>query len=192
MMSKFKQLYVAPKNPNITSLQKSHDKRESNCSKVKTYRKEDGKSYCIWCTEVQLHHGNQRYCSEDCQNSMYAFTYPQKEQGLQVLLNRQDYKCNICQHDWLPIVEQIVEREKRDHPTALMDVNQFNWALMKRLKYKHDLDSGRRPEVDHVKPIAAGGEPLGMDNHQAICHTCHKEKTKKDMGLISLYKKENK
>lgn len=59
----------------------------------------------------------------------------------------------------------------------------FNWYVVKRLKSvlasnkeTHPL----RPEVDHIIPIHKGGISLGLENHQAICYTCHKAKSKVD------------
>lgn len=56
----------------------------------------------------------------------------------------------------------------------------IDWGLMKRLKNK--VAAERLPEVDHIVPISKGGQALGHDNHQAICYTCHKVKTKKDLS----------
>jgi 5-methylcytosine-specific restriction endonuclease McrA len=50
---------------------------------------------------------------------------------------------------------------------------------MKRLK--ENVDPKLKPEVDHVIPIFKGGQALGLDNHQAICYSCHKGKTSKDL-----------
>jgi len=32
-------------------------------------------------------------------------------------------------------------------------------------------------EVDHIREIAAGGDPFDKSNLQALCHNCHKKKT---------------
>jgi 5-methylcytosine-specific restriction endonuclease McrA len=52
------------------------------------------------------------------------------------------------------------------------------WYHLKRLK--EHISSDRKPEVDHIVPVSKGGATLGLDNHQAICYTCHKVKTKVD------------
>lgn len=49
---------------------------------------------------------------------------------------------------------------------------------------------GRTPEVDHIIPIALGGQSLGFDNHQVLCYDCHKTKTKKDIKDITKARKE--
>lgn len=35
-------------------------------------------------------------------------------------------------------------------------------------------------EVDHIQPIGAGGERWERDNLQALCRSCHIEKTRKE------------
>jgi 5-methylcytosine-specific restriction endonuclease McrA len=40
-------------------------------------------------------------------------------------------------------------------------------------------------EVDHIKPVAAGGDMWDEANMRCLCATCHKKKTKEDMKLIS-------
>lgn len=35
----------------------------------------------------------------------------------------------------------------------------------------------RGVDVDHIKPIAQGGEPFDVDNLQLLCKDCHKAKT---------------
>lgn len=45
-------------------------------------------------------------------------------------------------------------------------------------------------EIDHIIAIAAGGEPFGLSNVQAICHRCHSIKTKQDMVEIRKFQKE--
>ena len=37
-----------------------------------------------------------------------------------------------------------------------------------------------RLEVDHVVPLKRGGDPLALDNLQALCRACHIEKTRRE------------
>ncbi len=37
-------------------------------------------------------------------------------------------------------------------------------------------------EVDHITPIAEGGEPLDEANLQSACRPCHSRKTSRDSG----------
>lgn len=94
-----------------------------------------------------------------------------------MLLMRQDWKCNSCQYDYVPLINQLlingrIYNKPEDFRT------QYNWTLIKRIKSK--AEKGRKPEVDHVVPVSKGGETLGLENMQAICYTCHKIKTKID------------
>lgn len=41
-------------------------------------------------------------------------------------------------------------------------------------------------QVDHIRPVALGGDEWDLDNLQTLCNLCHKEKTKKDMKLIAI------
>ena len=42
---------------------------------------------------------------------------------------------------------------------------------------------------DHIIPISIGGEEYEMGNVQTLCQNCNKIKTKKDMKMISIFKK---
>ena len=44
-------------------------------------------------------------------------------------------------------------------------------------------------EVDHIVPIAQGGDMWDMNNMKTLCKKCHKKKTKKDIRKISIDKK---
>lgn len=37
--------------------------------------------------------------------------------------------------------------------------------------------TGRATEADHITPVARGGAEHALDNGQAACTTCHREKT---------------
>lgn len=99
---------------------------------------------------------------------------------------RQGFKCNICAFDYGAIVEALFRLPKI--PYGASEVKDtwrttFSYWLMVRLK--SDLqayDKPHRLEVDHIVPIYKGGQSLGLENHQAICYTCHKTKTSKDLS----------
>lgn len=143
--------------------------------------KRDLLRYCAWCGEGRLHHGNQKYCKEECGNFAMAWSYPQKEQGLYYLLKKQEFKCALCQYDYVPLFEQTVARWNNEssywEPWDYR--NKFSWHHIKEVKHRAPKD--RRLEVDHIIPIYKGGQSLGLDNHQAICYTCHKTKTSQDL-----------
>ena len=37
-------------------------------------------------------------------------------------------------------------------------------------------------DVDHVKPMADGGNPWDKDNLQSLCHSCHSRKTMRELN----------
>jgi len=109
-----------------------------------------------------------------------AWAYPQKEENLAALLIKQDYKCNVCQFDYAPFMDAIAAKELVRGGVDCDWRTEYLWQFYKRLKMK--VPHERRPEVDHIVPIYKGGIPLGMENHQVICYTCHKTKTGKDLS----------
>lgn len=173
-------VYKSPKNPKILELSKSHKERSYQLSDLRVVKIE-GQKYgnCVWCGDVKLGHHNQKYCSPTCSNSAMAWGYPQTEHGLNVLLARQSWKCNLCQYDYRPMVDIILSKLRPyDRPANINE--DFAWTLIKRLKAREPRE--RRPEVDHIVPIYKGGQSIGLENHQAICYSCHKNKTAKDLS----------
>lgn len=171
-------------NPKVEELTKSARDRSYNLSCLKAVKlpelnsKGKPKRLCAWCAVVELAHGNQKYCTQECSNSAMAWAYPQKEDALRYLLLRQEWKCFICKFDYKPHLDDIVVRDKRMLGPDFWDLEKLPWYYFKRLKER--LPKENRPEVDHVVPIYKGGAALGLDNHQAICYSCHKAKSKVD------------
>lgn len=176
-------MFKKSNNPKIEELTKSVDNRSFNLSNLKAIEivniNKQKEKFCAWCVEKQLHHHNQKYCSKECSHFAMAWAYPQKEEGLFFLLQRQQFKCNICQYDYFPLINKIHLRMYEKYGIDFKPGEKFDWGLIKRLKNR--IEYTRKPEVDHITPIFKGGESLGLDNHQAICYTCHKEKTSKDL-----------
>ncbi len=177
--------FVSSKNPKVDELTKSIRERSYNLSALSAIKlpelnaKGKPKRICAWCADKELLGGhNQKYCSQDCSNSAMAWAYPQKEDALRYLLLRQEWKCADCKYDYLPHLKDIVARDKRMLGADFWDMSKLPWYYFKRLKSR--VPRERNPEVDHVIPISKGGESLGLANHQAICYTCHKSKSKID------------
>lgn len=170
-------------NPKVEELTKSIKLRSYNLSCLRPLKLEELNSkgklrrFCAWCAVEEIFHGNQKYCSNDCSNSAMAWAYPQKEDALRYLLLRQDWKCFNCQYDYRFILDAMIAKDKGRYG-GVWEIEQLPWHYFKRLKSL--APSERKPEVDHVIPISKGGDSLGLDNHQAICYTCHKAKTKID------------
>jgi 5-methylcytosine-specific restriction endonuclease McrA len=71
---------------------------------------------------------------------------------------------------WIPL--RIKQLESGDITEDLVD-----WG-------KRNISGDRRPEIDHIIPVALGGTTLGFENLQLLCNACHKTKTKEDMVEI--------
>jgi 5-methylcytosine-specific restriction endonuclease McrA len=179
-------MYKQSGNPKVEELNKSVRDRSYNLSCLQAIKlpelnaKGKQKRLCAWCAVTELTHGNQKYCTTECSNSAMAWAYPQKEDALRYLLLRQDWKCLLCQYDYRPHLEEIIARDRRMLGPDFYDMEKLPWYYFKRLKSK--VPRVHRPEVDHIVPIYKGGQSLGLDNHQAICYSCHKTKTGKDLS----------
>lgn len=183
-------MWKSAKNPKVEELTKSVTDRSYNLSCLQAVKLEElnskgkPKRMCAWCAESELSHGNQKYCTTECSNSAMAWAYPQKEDALRYLLERQTWKCATCAYDYEPFLRSMMDVERRRYPgdtvMASMDFSKLPWHYFKRLKAR--VPSEYRPEVDHIIPIYKGGQSLGLDNHQAICYSCHKTKTKQDLS----------
>ena len=158
-------MFKESKNPIVAELTKSHKRRSINLATLRAIVVElpDHKAErrCAWCTENKLNHGNQKYCSTLCSQSAMAWAYPQKEEALYFLLERQNWKCFDCQFQYVK-------------PTTSSSPH----FLIKR--FKKTIAPERKPEVDHTIPISKDGTALGLSNHTILCFTCHKKKTKID------------
>jgi len=136
---------------------------------------------CAWCAQKELFHGNQKYCCNQCSKSAMAWAYPQKEDALGFLLERQNWKCAGCQYDYKPVLQAVIDRDVHfTHGKGYASFGDLPWHYFKRLKNR--VPKEYRPEVDHIIPIYKGGASLGLDNHQAICYSCHKTKTAQDLS----------
>jgi hypothetical protein len=176
-----------PGNPKVQELSKSYKDRSYNLSNLRAVVREEDlvagvkkpQRYCAWCAETKLTHGNQKYCSPDCSSSAMAWAYPQKEDALKLLLIAQEWKCKGCSYDYRPQMESLIARDKARYGGE-WSIDQVPWYYLKRLKSL--VPKQYRPEVDHVIPIFKGGQSIGLENHQAICYTCHKNKTSNDLS----------
>lgn len=178
-------MWKPSKNPKVEEITKSCKNRSTNLDRLKAIKIELPNHLterrCAWCAEGVLTHGNQKYCSNDCSTSAMAWAYPQKEDALKFLLVRQNWKCNICQFDYRPDMVSILQKDRFLIEPKIVtdeDLQGAFWYYMKRLKSR--VNKAYKPEVDHIVPVYKGGTTLGLDNHQAICYTCHKVKSKVD------------
>lgn len=67
-------------------------------------------------------------------------------------------------------------------------LNAKRWGATRRLVLIRDgyrcksCAKAGRLEVDHIRPLARGGDPWALDNLQALCRQCHFAKTRKEQG----------
>lgn len=157
------------KNPWVIEKTKSSFDRQCPLSSIPYVIRSDGTKGCIWCgDDLKTKHPAQRYCKDpECSKAAYIWGYPQSQESLVLLLKKQDWKCASCPLDYRALlISQSMDLDKSPaHITAaLKRLNQSVW-----------------PEVDHIVPIIKGGPSLGSENHQVLCYSCHKVKTKLDV-----------
>lgn len=176
--------FKVPQNPEVFNLTTSIKSR-SVCLEYLRAVKVGDYRFCAWCATGQLKSKIQKYCTTECKNSAWAWAYPQSEYGLGMLLIRQNFKCRICEFSFEPALDELRRKELESYPgvDAVPHYKEkFIWYYFKRLKYS--IEPERKPEVDHIVPIFKGGVSIGLDNHQAICRVCHRDKTAKDKRKI--------
>ena len=156
------------KNPWIIKFTETSKDRECALTRIPFIVREDGSNGCIWCGDpLKSKHPSTRYCKDkECSEAAYMWGYPQRKEAMLYLLKEQDFKCNDCGHDYKKYLD------------FKEGTNLKVWHY-RRVKKKIPLEF--RPEVDHIIPIMSGGQSLGLDNHQVLCYTCHKKKTKEDV-----------
>lgn len=172
-------------NPLVDEITKTYTKRVYHLSSLKL--PEGLKKCCVWCLKDLSGTLSRRWCGDaECVNSALAWSNPQKEYGLGVLLLRQNFKCNHCSFDYGAVVESFYAGPKI--PYGLKEVKNtwrttFSYWLVHKLKqHMHAHDPMHKPEVDHVVPIYKGGLSLNVDNLNCLCYACHKVKTKSDLS----------
>lgn len=173
-------MYKKSKNPQVEQITKSFTGRIYATSSLNYLIREDGSKGCIWCGDtLKSRHATTRYCKDGlCMQSAFAWSNPQKENGLWILLQRQDFCCNVCKYDYKPFIEERIVGKSYGTKTNTDYKNEFNFYILKNLKSK--IEKTLCPEVDHIVPIYRGGQSLGLENHQVICYGCHKIKSKVD------------
>ena len=176
-------------NPAVALLVKKVKKRTTTMDRLRPRKDLDGNKICVWCSE-KLKGAQRKWCSAGCSSSAWGHNNPQGPEGLHIILSMQEYKCKVCRFDYMPDILKIQENFKRRNSYTYQLDTPNHW-LFKRLKDTH-CDSVTRPEVDHIIPIALGGDSIGFGNHQVLCRLCHKHKTKQDISAIAKSKREKK
>lgn len=74
----------------------------------------------------------------------------------------------------------------------------WNWQVLRERAFKRDENTcvrcGEKEDawnfvVDHIEPIALGGEEFDINNLQTLCQRCNKIKTKADMKRIAFLRR---
>ena len=132
----------------------------------------NGFRFCKWCAKHPVY-GQKQYCSEDCKFSMACFCYPQTFPATRVMLERQDFKCAVCDYSYIEAIEKAIEKCRSIDPTLDWEIN-AEWIMGTAKDY---MPKERYPEADHKIAISNGGESFGLANMHLICYSCHKSKT---------------
>lgn len=99
-------------NPRIVETM-NHRERAISKGWIQPIRR-DGAVFCGWCNERELPAGRQKYCSDDCAITSSAWCSPNTDSNaFHWLLKRQDFKCEICSHDWMPAFQYQKQIELR-------------------------------------------------------------------------------
>lgn len=166
-------------------------------------------------TKFEFDKGMKVYCSKKCRK-LYndrIYTWQEKRDKIIKEKGKKCEKCSKTEKQLSKYKEKYKEEQKRayieKHPELL---EQRRKELMEEVeeKYQKALNLTANDlflfheikelpwsydsfEVDHIKPVALGGDMFDEKNLQVLCYSCHKEKTKEDAKKIAeLRKKEKK
>lgn len=95
---------------------------------------------------------------------------------------KDNYKCVKCGFNEREFIKELEGK----FPFRYGIHNSPNWK--KRIKYIESKGFSTNQaylEVDHIRAIKMGGDPLDIANQQTLCYPCHKKKTKKDVGQMA-------
>ena len=129
-------------------------------SDFKSKQNEKGQSICLNCGKVIEEKRRKKYCSESCSHEWFRKHY---WVGMRdYILKIQKYTCQKC--------GATPPRNEKGF---------FSWSL------DGSKNDGYAYVVDHIIPIALGGEEFNESNLQVLCGICNKEKTKVDQAKIA-------
>ena len=174
------------------------------------------KGCCPVCakTKFEFDKGMKVYCSPKCRELYGERIYTWQEKRDKIL-KKNGKKCEKCFKTQKQLSkykdEYKIEQKKKyleSHPELL---EQRRKELMEEAEEKYQQALNLKPEdlflyreipelpwsydtfeVDHITPVALGGDMFDEENLQVLCYTCHKEKTKKDMKEIANLRKREK
>ncbi|MFX0172749.1 MAG: HNH endonuclease [Candidatus Hodarchaeota archaeon] len=130
--------------------------------------------YCLWCGKNIKEVNDLRRTSFCCKEHSELYVNHFDWQGglRSYIMKRDNYSCVKCgykESDYSYIWKLDYKERK---------------SLMKK-KFPNVRYLIPILEVDHIIPIAMGGDPFDRENLQTLCEVCHKEKTKEDLRKIA-------
>lgn len=126
-----------------------------------------------------------RCCSTTCTEKYHEKVIYENWAFLRVkALERDHYTCVKCGDDRREI-ERFVKHKTYD-PEYYMRTHKIK---MKTIQVKKKVPNFT---VDHILPIALGGDEFDLKNLQTLCYKCNKIKTSNDLKLIALQRKREK
>lgn len=130
----------------------------------------------------------QKHCSHECRDRRDTETRLCKECGTAFEVfagnNKKVFCCKKCAQRWCYRVERrkrrAIERgvkADRVNPLAVFERDGYRCQLCgyKTLKSKRGTQHPKAPELDHIQPLARGGEHTYRNTHCA-CHACNHAK----------------
>lgn len=137
---------------------------------------------CLWCgKDLSFDRRRVSYCKTEHMDAYYKRFVFEDSTKHQIFVN-DDYKCVKCGFD----VREFQERLNKKFPWRYGVDN--SPEVKKRIAYLESLGFSNNQsylEIDHIKPIKMGGDPIDPKNQQTLCYPCHKKKTKIDVGQMA-------
>jgi 5-methylcytosine-specific restriction protein A len=79
------------------------------------------------------------------------------------------------------------QRERATHPNKrLYNSRRWQYTRRKQLHMEPLCACGEiATDVDHIRPVEAGGDPWHFANLASMCHECHSRKTRREQGATN-------
>lgn len=171
----------------------------------------DGRPTCRWCKGV-LPKRRPSYCSDACAlewNRRLSWKITRE-----IVMERAKYRCKGCDIDVRMIDPRFCEKQliysqriearkdareswRKWNPPVHLDaaglpfpadawhrqyIKAIDWCRQNKCLGKHP------GQVDHRKPVAAGGDYFDLAGLDLLCCACHVIKSREDMAVIKAYK----
>ena len=149
-----------------------------NLSGISAKRDGDGLLICLNCNKI-LPKRRQKYCSDECSYD-WASKHNQNLMRSKFIKKTKGF-CNHCK-------KQPTKREDRPyHINTAISYEEYK-TLFDIIKDEGDYFFVLNESMlilDHINPIALGGDEFNEDNLQILCLECNKVKTAKDFTEIA-------